>query len=102
MLGLQTKLNGTTVTVMVAGITHAEPPLMFVQMFQGPLLVQQRVVTVGVVTIQMVMDGLTKEINSYTNHHSGVMKTAMDSEIIQMAMKETHVQMNVANHSSTD
>jgi hypothetical protein len=102
MLGLLTKLNGMTVTVMVVAIIHAELLQMSVQMYQGPLLVQQKAVTAGDVKILMVMDGLTKEINSYTNHHSGVMKTAMALEIIQMVMKEMHVQMNVANHSSID
>jgi hypothetical protein len=102
MLGLQMKLNGMIAMVMVVEIIRVEPLLMSVQMFLEHPLAQHKVVTAGVAQIQMVMDGPTKEINSSTSHHSGVMKMVMGSEIIQMVMKEMHVQMNVVNHSSID
>jgi hypothetical protein len=54
-------------------------------------------VTAGVAKILMEMDGLTKEISSSMNHHSGETKMEMDLETIQMGTKEMLVQMNEAN-----
>ena len=93
------KLNGMTEMVMVEEIIQREPLRMFAQMYQVLPRGQPRVVTDGVATTPMAMDGLTKAIDSRMNPLSGVIWMATDLETIPTAMKEMPAPMKEVNHS---